>query len=455
MGGDIELNEKEKLRPTSTPALHLEFANRRDMERLGRQRLYVRERSASVYRNSKWLVPDEQEFVVDAGDGNSDGQLELKPLRGDEVEHTLYFSTRSNRSLFALPGLRAINMRGIWRQGEDWFLLPSSRPDRMKVTCWSTPVHYDEIREEFLRPGDTDVRFRQYPDTPLMRNIQVLSDSLPYLSRNSMTSIIDEQLRYFRHNFTYSLDVENVRGLDPLENFLFHEKRAFCSYFATAFTLMLRMQGIPARVSSGYCGGTFVEDSNVVTFHTGEAHAWTEIFTEKYGWVIVDPTPPSPFSPTEPRQVVGTPPQLENFQSMRNGPDQEPTMADSFLRWMRNVLIPSNVILALLLLLFPLVYLLLRQVLRRAEERREAGGLNFFHQFCQHFARLGRPRRIGSTPKEYLHQIKQDHLADNEFDDLVNYYYAVAYCDSPRDKIVEKQFEQRLKEHSVEKRGRA
>ena len=43
--------------------------------------------------------------------------------------------------------------------------------------------------------------------------------------------------RFLRDNYRYSLITENPRNLDPLENFLFEEKRGHCEFFATAGAL--------------------------------------------------------------------------------------------------------------------------------------------------------------------------------------------------------------------------
>lgn len=65
--------------------------------------------------------------------------------------------------------------------------------------------------------------------------------------------------------------------------------RGYCIHFAAAGTLLLRMQGIPARYVSGY----------VVELDAGgrgealdsDAHAWVEAYIDGYGWYPVEMTP--------------------------------------------------------------------------------------------------------------------------------------------------------------------
>jgi hypothetical protein len=96
---------------------------------------------------------------------------------------------------------------------------------------------------------------------------------------------------HLRATLEYSLETANRRDLDPIENFLFEEKRGHCEYFATAAALMARSLGIPSRVAYGWAGGTWFEDPGLFVFRANEAHAWTEVWLETYGWVILDPTP--------------------------------------------------------------------------------------------------------------------------------------------------------------------
>ena len=107
-------------------------------------------------------------------------------------------------------------------------------------------------------------------------------------------SVKEQLLRiqeHLRTTLQYSLETTNVRDLDPLENFLFEEKRGHCEYFATAGALMARALGIPSRVAYGWAGGKWFEASGLFVFRANEAHSWTEVWLDRHGWVIMDPTP--------------------------------------------------------------------------------------------------------------------------------------------------------------------
>lgn len=92
--------------------------------------------------------------------------------------------------------------------------------------------------------------------------------------------------------FEYTLRRGLVRrGVDPIVNFLFENKRGHCEFFATAMTLMCQSVGIQARLVSGYHGGEFNEAGGFFRVRQKDAHAWVEVYLDDRGWLTFDPTP--------------------------------------------------------------------------------------------------------------------------------------------------------------------
>lgn len=53
---------------------------------------------------------------------------------------------------------------------------------------------------------------------------------------------------YLRNNYSYNLEVEEVpKNQEFIHHFLFESKEGYCTYFATALAIMLRIEGIPTR----------------------------------------------------------------------------------------------------------------------------------------------------------------------------------------------------------------
>ncbi len=79
-------------------------------------------------------------------------------------------------------------------------------------------------------------------------------------------------------------------GEQAADEFLFDSKQGFCEHFANAFAIALRAAGVPARVVTGYQGGEENPVDGYLTVRQYDAHAWTEVWLAKRGWLRVDPT---------------------------------------------------------------------------------------------------------------------------------------------------------------------
>jgi len=89
--------------------------------------------------------------------------------------------------------------------------------------------------------------------------------------------------------FTYTLNMPPTRGVEPVENFLFHAKRGHCEYFASAMALMLREIGIPSRIVNGFKVTEWNPIGNHYTVRQSDAHSWVEAYLRPYGWRTLDP----------------------------------------------------------------------------------------------------------------------------------------------------------------------
>lgn len=103
-------------------------------------------------------------------------------------------------------------------------------------------------------------------------------------------AVVGAALNYFhKENFYYTLQPP-LLGADPVDEFLFDQRRGFCEHYASAFVVMMRAAGIPARVVTGYQGGEFNPVGNYLIVRQSDAHAWAEVWLGREGWVRVDPT---------------------------------------------------------------------------------------------------------------------------------------------------------------------
>jgi transglutaminase-like putative cysteine protease len=92
-----------------------------------------------------------------------------------------------------------------------------------------------------------------------------------------------------KYGFSYSLQTQSSGNLSEIEAFL-KNKVGYCQQYAAAMAWMVRAAGIPARVAFGFTRGT-VEDGSTYVITNRNAHAWTEVYLQGFGWVPFDATP--------------------------------------------------------------------------------------------------------------------------------------------------------------------
>lgn len=95
---------------------------------------------------------------------------------------------------------------------------------------------------------------------------------------------------------SYSWELDRLpKGEDVVEYFLGTSGKGYCTHFASAGTLLLRELGLPARYVVGYIVKpgkiSYSEGEYKASVLDSDAHAWTEIYLENYGWVPVEMTP--------------------------------------------------------------------------------------------------------------------------------------------------------------------
>lgn len=111
----------------------------------------------------------------------------------------------------------------------------------------------------------------------------------------------DDLIRHTR----YDLSAPRApRGVDPVEYFLFTSRRGYCEHYASAFTLMARADGIPARLVTGFAAGQYNPLTGLFEISGRHAHAWSEVYFPFMGWVTFDPTPPGPNGPVSFEEVT-------------------------------------------------------------------------------------------------------------------------------------------------------
>jgi hypothetical protein len=131
------------------------------------------------------------------------------------------------------------------------------------------------------------------------RYLQMPSDSAPrarQLARQFRNAAIDNAetvklaLQYIREQPFYYTRQPPFMIDDPVDEFLFDNRRGFCEHYASSFVFLMRAAGIPARVVTGYQGGEMNPQSDYFIVRQSDAHAWAEVWLHEKGWLRIDPT---------------------------------------------------------------------------------------------------------------------------------------------------------------------
>ncbi|OUL98987.1 transglutaminase family protein [Variovorax sp. JS1663] len=206
--------------------------------------------------------------------------------------------------------------------GYEVTLEPSNRP--WLLTLDATPAKPElpgyelfgtpELQWAATRPISDMVRYRarsftRFESGPLRRNASLRNLAALPPGSNPRTAALAAQMkgdpalagadtpafvqaalqRLRTGGYRYTLEPD-VYGDETADEFWFDKKAGFCEHIASAFVVLMRALGIPARIVTGYQGGEINGVDNYWTLRHSDAHAWAEVWQEGRGWVRVDPT---------------------------------------------------------------------------------------------------------------------------------------------------------------------
>ena len=81
-----------------------------------------------------------------------------------------------------------------------------------------------------------------------------------------------------------------------IADFLLKTHTGYCEYYAGGLALLLRLDGVPTRVITGYRGGQYDAVGHFWIVRQSMAHAWVQAWLPQKGWVRLDATPAAALS---------------------------------------------------------------------------------------------------------------------------------------------------------------
>lgn len=149
-----------------------------------------------------------------------------------------------------------------------------------------------EPASRLRRRGREDARrYLQLPPGLMSERMSALASELR-ATRPIQYDYVVAVEQWLKDELEYTTDLpEPEPGANLVDSFLFEWQRGHCEYFATAMVMLLREQGVPARIVNGYLGGDYNDIGRYYAVRQANAHSWVEVFFPNVGWVEFDPTP--------------------------------------------------------------------------------------------------------------------------------------------------------------------
>jgi len=215
--------------------------------------------------------------------------------------------------------------------------------------------------------------------------------------------------------FKYSVTNPAVPSNVDAVAWLLQTHQGYCTYYASAMTIMARMLGIPARIVNGFSQGHLQDNTWVV--NGVDAHSWVQVYFPGYGWINFDPTPgfsvpggqteqqsPTPVQtqlPTRPTPIATAGHQKPKFQPTpqpgSTGMGTNNTSSDAKLR--QNLFLTlSLVTLFVSLVVFGLALLYRYKVFKLSTTTTAS---MVYRRVCRLGSIIGTPPQRWQTPYEY------------------------------------------------------
>jgi transglutaminase-like putative cysteine protease len=248
-------------------------------------RHYWRSTVYAEYTGSGWIPVEDQSPIDSIPDARTDAPEGRYYLR-----QRFWIIADHGNVLFAAnrPVWGDINVQLVSVGPDD--TLATGHTDRYTVSSFAANLSGRELSSAGSSyPDEITDTYLQLPNT-ISERTRDLAARIAFGAESNYETIkrIEE---YLRTNYPYQLDAPPVpERRDAVDYFLFDAPGGFCSHYASAMAVMLRIQGIPARIVTGYSMGEFDYEINEYRVRVNNAHAWTEAYFPGYGWIEFEPT---------------------------------------------------------------------------------------------------------------------------------------------------------------------
>ena len=289
----------------------------------------------------------------------------------------------------------------------------------------------DKLDFEDYEPYKEKMYALYLPETKISAEAEAYMDELLDGSDSNYETLcrIENALSEMGYTWTPGEIPEDVDSEEEyLDYFLFDKQEGYCVHFATAFVIMARSRGIPARMVQGF--RVNVKSGATMNVKSDTGHAWAEAYLDGVGWLVFDATPGERhgfyWMSAEERSQYGKDkaekdePKEEEFEEPEEKPVKEKKPFD-----FRFVYIPLIAVVG-----FMLLYFILERIIRAAAFKKlplEEKFLTVSRKNFRILGALGYPMKEGETPAEFGKRVAKETKAE-EFA-FIKEYEKVCYSD--------------------------
>lgn len=278
--------------------------------------LYLRGNVKQIYTGESWEAITEPSDIYRLGDDISGIEENVKELLYDRIEAIITFRDFSSTTLFGplIPEMLNSFQSKAFVMGRDGYMvIPGGLYDGESYYLSAlVPKPYGIMlangANKTLEELEDIELYLSLPRSITQRTVELTNRIVEGLNSPYEKAAAIEA--YLRTNYAYRLDVGKVPDeAEFVDYFLFEEKEGYCTYYASAMAVMLRIADIPSRYVEGFTARGPVDDG-VYNVTYNNAHSWVEAFVEPVGWMTFEPTPALPL-----------PLRLEGYTPEENGPN--------------------------------------------------------------------------------------------------------------------------------------
>lgn len=260
-------------------------------------RYYWRARVFDYYEDGRWQTSESERVEV-----NPDEEaLAFTPYQGrSEVQLKFTSFVPASRVLYVAPGPewvdRPVNYELTYSQtGTADITVVRSQKILRQGESYAELALVTHVDAGSLRQAGRDYplwvqsRYLQIPPELTNRTRELAADIMagyptPYDKALAVTVWLRDNIEYDDQR------PSPPPGVEPIDHLLFEIRQGYCYYYASAMVMMLRSQGIPARVAVGFAQGEHLADQGIYRVRERDAHAWPEVYFPDFGWVEFEPT---------------------------------------------------------------------------------------------------------------------------------------------------------------------